>query len=281
MYQAVADYLQIPVTARPDKYFHFGLQEFCTRFRLEPIRALPALKLLEREGLWTLTESVYTPATVRFITDRHVLDGIQHSNARLGYLIVGLLRMYSGIFQYPAVVREFIVARQMGMKKEDVQRGLDELHAMQVIEYTKAAEGPRMLFHHYRVEAAHLAIDTAKIARLRKQHEERTRAMISFLENTHRCREQYILEYFGEQVEQLCGHCDVCRDKSKLTGTAGLRPRIVEALGTKGGVTAAGLLQAMPGYDADAVMKTVRQMADDMQVIIAEGKMWLPGRYAE
>lgn len=279
IYQSVADYLQVPVTARPDRYFYFDIQEFCTRFRLEPIRALSALKILEREGLWTLTESVYTPATVRFIAARHVLDGIQRTNARLGYLIVGLLRMYSGIFQYPAVVREFVIARQMGMKKEDVVKGLNELHAMEVIEYYKAAEGPRMLFHHYRVEAAHLTIDTAKISRLRKLHEERTQAMIMFLENTTRCREQMVLEYFGEKAKQECGHCDVCAGKRKTAGTTGLKPKILEKIQFDGSVSTADLLDALAAHGADAVMTLVRQMADDKQVIIAKGKIWMPGSY--
>lgn len=275
IYQAVADYLQVPVTARPDRYFHFDLQEFCQRFRLEAMRALAALKILEREGLWTLTDSVYTPATVRFIAARHVLDGIQHSNARLGYLIVGLLRMYSGIFQYPAVVREYVIARQMGVKKEDVVRGLNELHAMEVVEYYKAAEGPRMLFHHYRVEAAHLAINTGKIAKLRKLHEERTQTMISFLENTTRCREHYVLTYFGEKATEVCGHCDVCAGKRKMAGTAGLKPKILEAIRTVGGVSARELLNALPGHSAEAVMTLVRQMADDKLLVMTEGRISL------
>ncbi|MBX2907627.1 MAG: RecQ family ATP-dependent DNA helicase [Taibaiella sp.] len=281
VYQAVADYLQVPVTARPDRYFHFDLQEFCTRFKLEPIRALSALKILEREGLWTLTDSVYTPATVRFIAARHVLDGIQRTNARLGYLIVGLLRMYSGIFQYPAVIREFVVARQMGMKKEDVIRGLEALHAMEVVEYYRAAEGPRMLFHHYRVEAAQLSIDSAKISKLRKQHEERTAAMISFLENTHKCREQLVLEYFGEKAPEFCGHCDVCRSKSKPPRVTGLRALVLEVLQQPAGMTMAELVQAVPGNDAAAVTMHVRQLADDKLVKLVNGKIWLSAHYAE
>lgn len=275
VYQSVADYLQVPVTARPDRYFHFDLQEFCTRFRLEPIRALSALKILEREGLWTLTDSVYTPATVRFIAARHVLDGIQRTNARLGYLIVGLLRMYSGIFQFPATVREFVIARQLGMKKDDVVRGLTELHAMEVIEYYKAAEGPRMLFHHYRVEAAQLSIDTAKISRLRKLHEERTQAMIMFLENEERCREKVILEYFGEKPADECGHCDVCKRNTKQPGGSGLRAKLLLQLSAEAGVTVAELVAALPGHSVAEITALVRQLADDKQVAMSEGKIWL------
>jgi len=275
VYQAVADYLQVPVTARPDRYFHFELQEFCSRFRLEPMRALSALKILEREGLWTLTDSVYTPATVRFIAARHVLDGIQRTNARLGYLIVGLLRMYSGIFQYPATVREFVIARQLGMKKEDVVKGLNELHAMEVVDYYKATEGPRMLFHHYRVEAAQLAIDTAKISRLRKLHEERTRAMIMFLENEDRCREKIILDYFGEKAAEECGHCDVCKRKTKLPRSSGLRAKLLTALSADTGITVAELADSLPGHNFDEITALVRQLADDKLVMIASGKISL------
>lgn len=271
VYQAVADYLQVPISAQPDRYFPFDLSEFCSRFGLEMVRAMPALKLLEREGLWTLTESVYTPATVRFIAGRHVLDGLHQANARLGYIVTGLLRIYSGIFHYPATVREFALARQLKIPKEDILRSLDELAAMQVIEYRKAEDGPRMLFHHYRVDSRHLRLDMARIARLRKWHEERTAAMIQYLRNTGQCRERMILGYFGEKTDRDCGHCDVCRDKNRgSAGVPALQKVLLDELG-KGGVSLAELTARLPAFRPADIIGCIRRMADDQLVRMANG----------
>ena len=215
VYQAVVDYLQIPVTAQPDRYYDFDLQEFCTRFGLEAAQAIYALRLLDREGLWTMTESVYHPATVRFITDRYTLDALEHAHPTLSYISVGILRMYSGVFSHPVRIRETAVARQLRLSRDEVVRALLQMHDMELLEYNRPGEGPQLFFHHYRVDSRHLHIDMRRIAMLRKQHEERTAAMIGFLYNTEVCRERLILEYFGQQPQGDCGHCDICRNKEK------------------------------------------------------------------
>lgn len=268
VYQAVADYLQVPVTARPDRYFSFDLHEFCRRFELQPLRTVPALKLLEREGLWTLTDAVYTPATVRFTAERYVLDHLQQVNARLGYVVVGLLRMYSGIFHYPATIRMAAVARQLKITREQVEQSLEELAAMQVIEYWKPEDGPRLLFHHFRVDSRHLSIDMARIGRLRRMHEERTEAMIAFLRNDKECRERAVLQYFGEQPAEWCGHCDVCARRSQPPDAVAA---ILALLADGRPLTVDEVVSAMSAYDRAGVITALRQQADDGVLVLRNG----------
>ncbi|NDC43027.1 MAG: ATP-dependent DNA helicase RecQ, partial [Chitinophagia bacterium] len=87
VYQSVNEYLQLPVGVEPNKYFPFDLHEFCDRFKFEAVPVLHALKILEREGLWTLTESIYTPSTVQFIVNRQVLDSLVERHHQLGQIV--------------------------------------------------------------------------------------------------------------------------------------------------------------------------------------------------
>lgn len=273
VYQAVVEYLQIPATTQPDRYFPFELSEFCARFKLQATHALHALKLLEREGLWTMTDAVYNPTTVLFTADRHTVDSLHGVNATLGYVCVGLLRMYSAIFHHPTPVREAAIAKQLKMKLDELVRALDQLANMEIIEYNRPTSGPQIFFHSYRVDSRHLFIDTKRIGILRKRHEERTEAMIAFLENRTVCREQILLRYFGEQPKDDCGHCDVCRCKQRVNIDLGkLKTELRDVLKKQASISVDVIIANYPASVKDSIMQLLREMIDNGEVT-AEGRI--------
>lgn len=264
VYQAVAEYLQIPIGTQPDQYYPFDLFDFCKKFSLLPTHTIHALKLLEQEGLWTLTESVYNPATIQFIADRHTLDDLRIVNPDLAYVTVGLLRMYNTIFHFPTPVRETAIAKQLRMKKEELIPILETLDKMELLEYNRPGEGPQLFFHHYRVDSRHLIIDLNRIHILRKRHEARTHAMIAFLENKKECREGILLTYFGEKPVKDCGHCDVCRDKQIVKISAkDLRTEISATIKIKAPVTVHDLVSPYPAAIKEEALALLREMIDE------------------
>ena len=47
--------------------------------------------------------------------------------------------------------------------------------------------------------------------------EQRINAVLNYCYRDDICREQYLVEYFGENSPQPCGHCDTCIEKYKRT----------------------------------------------------------------
>ena len=268
VYQSVSEYLQIPIGGEPHRYYPFDISDFSKKFSFQPVEVIHALKLLEREGLWTLTEAVYKPATVQFITSRHVIDEMATSFPKLHYVMVGLLRMYNTIFHFATPVREGAAARQLKVPLEDLLQCLDQLHRMQILEYNKTGEGPQLFFHHRRTDSRHLIIDLNRIHVLRKRHEARTEAMVDFLNNDSICRERYVLTYFGEQPKTDCGHCDVCsRKRGKQTASAILQRQILTTL-TADGKTLQDLTALYMPSDKEEVIQLVRKLMDEKLVCI-------------
>jgi len=263
VYQSVAEYLQIPIGAEPDHYYPFDIFDFCSKFDLKSREAIPALKLLEQEELWSLSEAVYNPATIQFTVDRHALDGLERAHPNLYYVAVGLLRMYNTIFHFPTPVRELAIAKQLRMLRDDVIHSIELLHRMGILLYNRPGEGPQLFFHHYRVDSRHLIIDLNRIAILRRRAEVRTDAMIAFLQNTTECRERLFLAYFGEEPEQDCGHCDVCRRKQAKPAThKDLRRSVIEVVSER----ELTIQQLIAGYPAEMIgpaLAVVRAMVDE------------------
>ena len=157
------------------------------------------------------------------------------------------------------------------MSKDELEKLLGRLHRMKVIEYIKPIEGPKLYFHHYRVDSAHLIINTKRINLLRKRHLERTRAMIQFLEQDTICRTKYVLNYFGEQTEKNCGHCDVCLNKHQRRKNTGyLKGEILTELFDRHEMPIRQLLKDRNEPERDAILKIIRELIDEEVVLLKE-----------
>lgn len=263
VYQNVCDYLQIPTSAEPNKYYDFDLTQFLINFKLEAVPASHSLKLLSQEGLWTLSESLFRPATVQVLVGREYLDELENRYPMLSKVTTGLLRLYSGIFHFPASVQNFQLARFLGMKKDDVERALGTLHQMGIIEYIAAKEGPQLYFHHYRVPSQNLLLNTKRINLLRNNHQFRSEKMIEFLINKKQCSNKILLQYFDEQTDESCTHCAICKDNSnrKLTNSD-LKNHFLEILKLNNRQTLNELLGSVPA-DRSYAINVIRKMIDD------------------
>ncbi|MCC6185869.1 MAG: RecQ family ATP-dependent DNA helicase [Chitinophagaceae bacterium] len=268
VYQAVCDYLQIAIGTEPNDYFDFDLAKFVQNFKLIPLPAAHALKLLAREGLWTISESIFRPATVQFLAERNVLDDINKQYPMLSLVSTGLLRMYSGIYQYPSAIHIMPIAKYLKMKKEDVLISLRQLNQMGIIDFKEAKEGPQLYFHHYRVASNNLVLDHKRIKKLRDQHQYKTDKMIAFLNNKQQCSNQFVLAYFDEEAPAKCNHCANCLQQSQDNKKPSLiKKEILIALKSHSAMSLTDLLQLL-GTDGGVTTQLIRQMIDDQVLLI-------------
>lgn len=262
IYQAVAEYLQIPTGMAPDQYYDFEIRDFSDKFRFDAFAATYALRLLAREDLWTLSDSVFRPAAVQVTASRDTIDSIQQRYPEAGYLLTLLLRLYQGILHYPVPVRLKMIAKQARTTAEVVHRGLLQLHHMGLIDYQLPKDGPQLYFRHERVESRHLLLNMQRIRLLREEHEKRIRMMTAYLEDRQHCRSYLLLRYFGEEAAPRCGHCDHCRAQEKGATVNGSRQQLLAALQQLGPTSTKQLLAAYPQEQHPAVLEQLRALVD-------------------
>lgn len=267
VYQSVCEYLQLPIGVEPNTYFPFSLHDFCNRFHLKANEAIHALKILEQEALWSMTEAVYQPSTVEFLLNRNELDDFIQFHPDFAKLITSLLRLYGNIFHYPTPVNLIAIAKHTKFQKEIVQQGLHQLHQAGVLAFIPPREGAQLFFQHRRADSRFLQLDWKRIDNLKQQHLQRTHAMIELMNGNH-CREQFLLKYFGEMNVDDCGHCDYCAEKKKKYSSTieQIASNIHHHLQQKSPQTLQAICVAFPEVNKQEIAEGLRILLDNQRI---------------
>jgi ATP-dependent DNA helicase RecQ len=209
VYQSLMNFLQVPAGSGAETYYPFDLGDFIRRFSIDTRLALAALRVLEQEELVALNELVFIPTRVQFTTGKNELYEFERSYPALEPLIKTLLRTYEGIFDFPAAINEFMLAKLLNTDKQTVQQQLQQLQAFNVIAYAPQKDTPQVYFFRNRPAAADLRINMQLLLERKKRYEERIRTMQSYVGETG-CRGKFIAQYFGDTEAKDCGVCDNC-----------------------------------------------------------------------
>lgn len=217
IYQALADYLQVPVGIGEGQYFDFDLYTFIKNFKLDGLLVVNTLKVLEQEGHITFSESIFLPSQVNFITSKETLNQFEISHPHIEPLLKCLLRTYAGIIDNRVSVHEKQLARLCRISIEDVQEQLIELRSYGIIEYLPQKDTPQIHYLLNRASAQYLQIDQDRYLLRKKLYTERVENMLQYIGLTDQCRSQYIASYFGDKNVPACGVCDNCLTKKRKT----------------------------------------------------------------
>lgn len=215
VYQAIADFLQIPVGNGEGLYYDFDFSIFIKRFRLEAVIVMNVLKVLEQEGHIQFTENIFLPSQVNFSCDRNMLEQFEKSNTKLEPLIKSLLRNYEGIFHDRASIYESILAKSLKKDIAEITSELGQLAHMGIIEYLPKKDTPQIRFLFNRAPAQYLHIQQDAYLARKKRYQERIDTIIQYATKLTACRSNFIGNYFGDTERKDCGICDNCLAKKK------------------------------------------------------------------
>lgn len=216
VYQAIADFLQIPVGSGEGIYYNFDFETFTKRFSLEPLLVVNVLRILEQEGHIQFNEQIFLPTQVSFTTDTQYLAQFEEMYPAMEPVIKALLRTYPGIFNNRVSVYDQQLARICRMNLDQIQAALKQLQALGIIEYLPKKETPQIHFLLNRAPAKYLHIQQEQYLERKKLHASRVNQMIAYSKENQKCRSQFIGHYFGDATAKACGVCDIClRQKNK------------------------------------------------------------------
>jgi len=214
-YEALCNYLQVPLGSGKDNVFDFNMYDFVSKYRLPVIEAYNSLQFLQREGYMEFTEEINNPSRIHFIVSRDDLYKFQVANESFDGFIKLLLRSYTGMFAEFVPVNEETLSRKSAATRDTVYQYLVKLSTLKIISYIPGKKTALVIFTEERLVRKALMISPDNYLHVKEKYEVRLDKMIEYADSDGHCRSVYLLNYFGEESDR-CGICDVCRERNEL-----------------------------------------------------------------
>ncbi len=215
VYEAICNYLEIPLGSGKNNVYDFSIGEFVSRYRFPVMEAFNSLAFLQREGYLEFTEEINNPSRVHFITGRDDLYKFQVANESFDGFIKLLLRSYTGMFTDYVAVNEDQLSKKAAISRDTVYHFLVRLSSMNIINYIPGKKTALVIFTEERLDRKSLYISPENYLHVKEKYIKRLDRMLEYTESHTRCRAVTLLDYFGETSDR-CGKCDVCRERNEL-----------------------------------------------------------------
>ncbi len=215
VYEAICNYLEIPLGSGKNNVYDFNIGEFVARYRFPVMEAFNSLAFLQREGYLEFTEEINNPSRVHFIVGRDDLYKFQVANESFDGFIKLLLRSYTGMFTDYVAVNEDQLAKKAAITRDTVYQFLVRLSSMNIINYIPGKKTALVIFTEERLDRKSLYISPENYLHVKEKYIKRLDRMLEYTETQTRCRAVTLLDYFGETSDR-CGKCDVCRERNEL-----------------------------------------------------------------
>ena len=215
VYEAICNFLQVPLGSGKDNVFDFNMSEFVSKYRLPVIETYNSLQFLQREGYMEFTEEINNPSRVHFIVSRDDLYKFQVANESFDGFIKLLLRSYTGMFSEFVPINEETLSKKSAATRNAIYQYLVKLASSNIIRFIPGKKTALVIFTEERLMRKALLISPDNYLHVKEKYEMRLNKMIEYAESENRCRSAFLLEYFGEESDR-CGICDVCRERNEL-----------------------------------------------------------------
>lgn len=232
IYERVCNNLHISLGEGYDTLKEFDIDRFCEIFGYSTRQCRAALRILSQAGYLEYLEEADRRSRVMMTCHREELYHLNGVSELADKTLTRMLRGYTGLFSDYVHINEAMLARSLNCSEREVYESLLELGRAKVLSYIPKSRAPLMYFPTAREEPRYLQISRTVYEDRKAIMSRRVEAMIDYAFNPGICRENRMLEYFGEVRSARCGRCDVCRSgrpKEKGASTT-LIERVIDYL---------------------------------------------------
>ncbi|HVF98111.1 MAG TPA: ATP-dependent DNA helicase RecQ [Flavisolibacter sp.] len=229
IYEALVNFLQIPVNDGQDRSYTFRIDDFVRNFKLNVHQVLYSLQAMESDGWIGYNEKAFTPSTLVFTTSKELLYEFYRHHPEYENTLTTLLRTYEGIFDFPSFISEPLLSKLLRMEEPMVKPMLEKIASYGIIRYTPQNDAPQLYFQKARVKVQDLRLDITAYNQRKEVFCTRVKKMVHYIRSKD-CRSRFIGDYFGDEATIACGVCDNCLQKKKAGLHAGEFSEIAGAI---------------------------------------------------
>lgn len=269
IYERACNFVDIAVGEGYGAVRDFDFSLFCSRFKLQPVVARNALKLLSHSGWFEYVDDVSSRSRVMVLLSKEELYSVR-LDADADKVLQLLLRTYTGLFADYVNISEQLIASRLGMSNEQVYQALLSLGRAHAVHYVPRSDTPYLYFTTSRELPKYILIPKDVYEKQRDRMARRLDSVKDYVFGTDGCRVNRMLAYFGEKPAQPCGKCDICRENRRTPQTHEKDVETVRYLASQpGGNTLA--------YIAAQMSRPLTQIIDIARELIDVGELEMDG----
>lgn len=218
VYRLLGNFFQLEEGAGGGFAFEFNPDLFVKTYKLEYVQTLAAIGVLQVAGYLECTTEVHSCSRISFLVLRDQLYKVDLQTSLNEGLVELLLRTYSGIFVQYAFIEEEWIAERLGVTREDIYQALLGLARRKIVSYIPGNDRPYIVYHQPRVPESYLHIGREAYADRKLSYAAKVEKMIGYIQEDEKCRQLYLMDYFGQKETIPCGVCDYCLEQKKAVG---------------------------------------------------------------
>lgn len=215
IYDDVCYYLEIGEGEGLGRTFDFSVKDFCVRFKHYPVNTESALHLLSNARYIDFQEEKDLQSRIQFIIRRDELYKLNDNDKEQDSLVRAILRTYTGVFADFVYIDETLLSSITGLSNNKIYNILKDLSRMRIIAFIPHKKTPTITFTRARIDSSLVALPPSVYKDRKAEFEKRMGYMLEYAESKVKCRSMMLLNYFGENADENCGHCDICIEKKK------------------------------------------------------------------
>ena len=213
IYERICNVLNVSLGEGYGLLKEFDIEKFCDLFGYQERQCRSAIHLLQQAGYLEYMEEGDRGSRVMMTCHRDELYDLHGVSPRTERVLTGILRTYTGLFTEYININESSMARNLQLSEREIYESLLELGRMKILSYIPRSRIPLIYLPTSREEPRYIEIGKKIYEDRRATMSRRVEAMLSYAYDSHECRENRMIRYFGEERETGCGHCDVCRSR--------------------------------------------------------------------
>ena len=212
VYQGLCSLLRIAFGSGKDEVYPLDLSTLCKTYKIKALDTYNSLKLLELNGMISLSEGVFNPSRLKVLVEMSTLYNFQIQHASFQSITQYLIRKYTGVFELYKKVNISHISSALKENKTTIESKLKKLHEMGIIDFIPASSRPTVSFLRERPPHDDFLMHPEIYSQRKKNYQHQLKAIQDLIKG-QKCNSKFILEYF-DQISENCGICNHCTQKA-------------------------------------------------------------------
>ncbi|OAZ04721.1 ATP-dependent DNA helicase RecQ [Flavobacterium succinicans] len=213
----LCNYFQIAYGEGINEQFTFNLNHFCSKYSFPILKTYQALQFLDQQGIINLSQEFSEKITLQFLIPSKEVIRYISLNPNDEEIILAILRTYPGIYEMQTPFNLSLIAKKAGVKDDAVHLVLKKLAEKEIIEYHAKNNDATIVFNEVREDERTINRVIKHLDQQNQLKKEHLASVIEYIQNKNHCKNQLLLDYFGEKSNQECGICSFCISNAKPT----------------------------------------------------------------